>query len=44
MERGVDTAATSSHVPEPVERRERVLEEGLESFPASDPPSWWAGA
>ena len=21
-----------------------VLESGLESFPASDPPSWWAGA
>ncbi len=21
-----------------------VYESGLESFPASDPPSWWAGA
>ena len=24
--------------------RERVIEAGLASFPASDPPSWWAGA
>jgi hypothetical protein len=23
---------------------ERVIEAGLASFPASDPPSWWAGA
>jgi hypothetical protein len=24
-------------------RVDRVIDQGLASFPASDPPSWWAG-
>ena len=29
--------------PRPAERPDPVESSGVDSFPASDPPSWWAG-